>query len=128
MAGPQRVGRAVVRAVRLRCPRCGRTPLYSGIFAMRERCDACGFRYEREQGYFVGAIYVNYAVTTVITVGTVLVLDWTIGLTLTQQLVIGVGLALLVPVVFFRYARSLWLGLDFLITSADQRADRRRRR
>ena len=128
MAGPQRVGRAVVRAIRLRCPRCGRTPLYAGIFAMREHCDACGFRYEREQGYFVGAIYVNYAVTTVITVGTVLVLDWTIGLTLTQQLVIGVGLALLVPVVFFRYARSLWLALDFLITSADQRADRRRRR
>jgi len=60
--------------------------------------------------------------------GTVLLLDWSIGLTLAQQLTVGVGLALLVPVVFFRYARSLWLGLDFLITSADQRADRRRRR
>jgi len=94
---------------------------------MRERCEACGFRYEREQGYFVGAIYVNYAVTTVITVGTVLVLDWTIGLTLTQQLVIGVGLALLVPVVFFRYARSLWLAIDFLVSRADTRRARRNR-
>jgi uncharacterized protein (DUF983 family) len=124
----QRLGRAIVRAVRLRCPRCGRTPLYAGIFTMRESCAACGFRYEREQGYFVGAIYVNYVVTAAIAVGTVLALDWTVGLTLTQQLAVGVALALLVPVVFFRYARSLWLGLDFLITSADQRADRRRRR
>jgi uncharacterized protein (DUF983 family) len=95
---------------------------------MRERCAACGFRYEREQGYFVGAIYVNYAVTAAVAIGTVLLLDWSIGLTLAQQLVVGVGLALLVPIVFFRYARSLWLGLDFLISSADQRSERRRRR
>jgi uncharacterized protein (DUF983 family) len=126
MALAQRLGRAAVRAARLRCPRCGRTPLYGGWFRMREQCAACGYRYEREQGYFIGAIYVNYAVTVVITIGAVLGLDWSVGLTLTQQLVIGVGLALLVPLVFFRYARSLWLGLDFLITSAEQRAERRR--
>ncbi len=50
------------------------------------------------------------------------------GRSLAQQLIVGVGLALLVPVVFFRYARSLWLSLDFLITSADQRSEHRRRR
>src|SRR6059036_1247037 len=33
---------------------------------MHERCAACGLRYEREQGYFVGAIYINYAVTVAI--------------------------------------------------------------
>jgi uncharacterized protein (DUF983 family) len=93
---------------------------------MHQGCAACGFHYEREQGYFVGAIYLNYAVTAAVAVGTVLLLDWSIGLTLAQQLVVGVGLSLLVPVVFFRYARSLWLSLDFLLTSADQRADRRR--
>ena len=126
MSAAARVGRSVTRGFRLRCPRCGRTPLYTGFFTMRARCTACGFRYEREQGYFVGAIYVNYAVTVAVAVGTVLLLDWTIGLTLTQQLSIGVALALLVPVVFFRYARSLWLSLDFLITSADQRSEHRR--
>jgi uncharacterized protein (DUF983 family) len=93
---------------------------------MHQSCGACGFRYEREQGYFVGAIYVNYAVTVAVAVGTVLLLDWNIGLTLAQQLAVGVALSLLVPVVFFRYARSLWLSLDYLITSADQRSDRRR--
>jgi len=71
---------------------------------------------------------VNYAVTAAVAVGTVLLLDWSVGLTLAQQLIVGVGLALLVPVVFFRYARSLWLSLDFLITSADQRSEHRRRR
>jgi len=30
--------------------------------------------------------------------------------------------------VFFRYARSLWLCLDYLVTVADERAEWRRRR
>jgi len=124
--GAPRVRRIAGRALRLRCPRCGRSPLYAGWFHMHERCAACGLRYEREQGYFVGAIYVNYAVTVAVAAGTVLVLDWTFGLTLTAQLVIGIALGALVPVVFFRYARSLWLGLDYLVTTADERRERQR--
>ena len=90
---------------------------------MAERCAACGLRYEREQGYFVGAIYINYAVTVAIAAGGVLMLDWTIGLTLPAQLTIGIALGALVPVVFFRYARSLWLSLDYLLTLADERRE-----
>ena len=124
--GTPRVRRVAGRALRLRCPRCGRSPLYAGWFRMHERCAACGFRYEREQGYFVGAIYVNYAVTVAVAAGTVLVLDWTLGLTLTAQLAIGITLGVLFPVVFFRYARSLWLSLDYLVTTADERRERQR--
>jgi len=124
--GTPRARRVAGRALRLRCPRCGRSPLYAGWFRMHERCEASGLRYEREQGYFVGAIYVNYAFTVVVAAGTVLVLDWTFGLTLTAQLVIGIALGVLAPVLFFRYARSLWLSLEYLVTSADERRERRR--
>jgi uncharacterized protein (DUF983 family) len=123
---PARVRRIVTRALRLRCPRCGRTKLYARRFRMHERCAACGLRYEREQGYFVGAIYVNYAFTIALVVAVVLGLDWTVGLTLPQQLVLGVALCVLVPLVFFRYSRSLWLSLDYLVTLADERRERER--
>ena len=124
--GAPRLRRIAGRALRLRCPRCGRSPLYEGWFRMHECCAACGLRYEREQGYFVGAIYVNYAVTVVVAAGTVLILDWTVGLTLTAQLVIGIALGALVPLLFFRYARSLWLSLEYLVTTADERRERQR--
>ena len=124
--GASRVRRIARRALGLRCPRCGRSPLYAGWFRMHERCAACGLRYEREQGYFVGAIYVNYAVTVIVAAGTVLVLDWTVGLSLAAQLAVGIALGALVPVLFFRYARSLWLSLDYLVTLADERSERRR--
>jgi len=94
---------------------------------MHERCAACGLRFEREPGYFVGAIYINYAVTAGVALGGVLVLDAVVGLTLAQELTLAVGLAVLVPILFFRYARSLWLALDYLVTGADERAERLRR-
>ena len=121
-----RLGRALDRAVRLRCPRCGRSPLFTGWFTMHERCAVCGLVYEREQGYFVGAIYVNYAVTVAIAVGAVLGLDWTVGLTLRAQLALGIALVTLVPLVFFRYARSLWLAVDHLVTQLERPPRRRR--
>ena len=94
---------------------------------MRDPCPACGLRYEREQGYFVGAIYVNYALTTAVTLGSVLGLDAAVGLSLAQQLALGITLGALVPLVFFRYARSLWLAIDFLVSRADTRRARRNR-
>jgi len=92
---------------------------------MHERCAVCGLVYEREQGYFVGAIYLNYAATVAVALGTVLLLDWTVGLTLRQQLVVGITLVTLVPLAFFRYSRSLWLAVDHLVTRLERQPRRR---
>jgi uncharacterized protein (DUF983 family) len=48
------------------CPRCRRgtifrVPLWRGILDMHERCPVCALKYEREPGYFIGAIYIGYA-------------------------------------------------------------------
>src|SRR6185312_5628512 len=48
------------RALRLRCPNCGRGPLLEGWLRVRPRCPVCGLRFERgEQGYQVGAYMFN---------------------------------------------------------------------
>src|SRR5262245_12611962 len=87
----------VRRALALRCPSCGRTRLFAGWFRMREACAACGLRYEREPGYFVGAIYVNYALTIGLLGVLVLGLDAWLGLSLGQQLALAVPLAVVLP-------------------------------
>lgn len=58
---------AIEGILRQRCPRCRegaiyRGPIRRGWLAMYERCPVCGLRYEREQGYFLGALYVSYAI------------------------------------------------------------------
>jgi transposase-like protein len=45
------------RGACLRCPRCGARSLFRTWFAMHERCTVCGLRFEREQGYFLGAMH-----------------------------------------------------------------------
>ena len=108
-----RVRRAFGRAARLLCPRCGAAPMFRGWFRMAPVCSACGLRFERAQGYFVGAIYVNYAVTTIIAVGGFFLLWGPLGLSTRAQLLVLVPIVLVFPLWFFRYSRSLWLALEW---------------
>jgi len=110
-----RLTRALGRAVRLRCPRCGETPLFRGWFSMAEACALCGLRFERAQGYFVGAIYVNYAMTAVLTIGGFFLLWGLTALSTAAQLALLLPVVILFPLWFFRYSRSLWLALEWLI-------------
>jgi uncharacterized protein (DUF983 family) len=103
------------QGVRLRCPRCGGAPLFRGRFAMHERCASCGLVFEREQGYFVGAIYVNYAATVGLTLIGFLALDHWADLRVTTQIALWSAFGIVFPLVFFRYARSLWLSVEYLV-------------
>jgi uncharacterized protein (DUF983 family) len=108
-----RVTRAMGRALRLRCPRCGATPLFRGWFRMAEACALCGLWFERAQGYFVGAIYVNYAVTVILGIGGFFLLWGWLGLSTGAQLAVLVPIVVVFPLWFFRYSRSLWLALEW---------------
>jgi hypothetical protein len=91
---------------------------------MHERCAVCHLRFEREQGYFLGAIYINYGVTVVLALIGSFALEYWVGLSLTQQLVLWIGFCSLFPVVFFRNSRGLWLGFDYIFDPvADERLE-----
>ncbi len=131
-----RAARIVGRAVRLRCPRCGGTPLFAGVppspepvgllrqarrpfvgwFVMESQCLLCGLRYERAQGYFVGAIYINYAVTASIAMGGYFLLRAWADLSTAAQFAIWIPFLLVFPLWFFRWSRSFWLGLMHFVS------------
>jgi uncharacterized protein (DUF983 family) len=99
------------------CPRCRqgsifRCSVYRGWLAMCERCPVCGLRFEREQGYFLGAMYVSYALSILPVLLLVLMIWRLTG----WGFDISVGAAFIaylpaVPVVA-RLARVLWLYID----------------
>ncbi len=108
------------RGLRLKCPRCGVGALYGKPFHMYSNCRSCGLKFEREQGYFVGAIYVNYAATVLIAVPGFFVLDLWTGMTIDHQLTLWVPFAVVFPILFFHHSRSLWLTMDHLFNPAEQ--------
>src|SRR5690606_37977877 len=102
----------VGRALRLVCPVCGRGRLFKGWFRMHENCAHCGLKFEREPGFFLGSIYINYGATAVLSLITYFVLFFSKVLTETQNMLALVALVIIVPLFLHRFARSLWLGFD----------------
>ena len=115
----KRALRLLGRGLRLRCPRCSARTLFRRGFSMHERCRVCDYRFEREQGYFVGAMYINYGVTALVIVAGYFALEWWTTITLGRQLALWGVVGILLPVIFFRHARGLWLGFDYIFNPAE---------
>jgi uncharacterized protein (DUF983 family) len=124
----RQAGRLLQRGIRRRCPRCGDGQLFphGAWFTMAQKCARCGLRFERAQGYFVGAIYVNYAATVLIVMTGYLVLWKYTTLSTTQQLLIWIPVVVVFPIVFFRLSRSLWLALEYAINPEPDSRERGR--
>jgi uncharacterized protein (DUF983 family) len=102
------------RALRLRCPVCGQGRVFRTLFGMYERCPRCGWRYEREDGYFTGATAINLVISELVVVAAV------IPLAINQAplwlvILFGVTVPVLLPLLGFRHSRSLWMALDLAL-------------
>ena len=93
----------------LRCPRCRRGKLFSGLIDMPERCPECGMIYEREHGYFVGAMAISYGLAVglvgILFFALLAITHWPLEWVL---LVASVAFLPLAPLCL-RYARALWI-------------------
>jgi uncharacterized protein (DUF983 family) len=101
-----------VRACRLRCPACGGGRLYRRAWRMAPGCDRCRLSFEREPGFYLGSIYVNYGVTVIVTGLVYAGLVLGLGASHRVALAVSLALAVLLPLAFFRHARALLLALD----------------
>jgi uncharacterized protein (DUF983 family) len=101
-----------MRALRLRCPECGKGKLFHNWFTMPKKCSECGLKFEREPGYYLGSIYVNYGLTAVlITIGN-LAPFFLYQVDPTLLMYGSLVFLILFPALFFPFARALWLAFD----------------
>ena len=124
---PSRAARLIWRALRLRCPNCGRGHLLASWFRLRERCPVCQVWLEREEGYFVGAMALNIIIgefLPVIGAVVAIVLTWPNPPWQVLQIAVPVAMGVC-PVVLFPFSRTLWLALDwtFRPPTRDNRLD-----
>lgn len=99
---------------------------------MHDTCASCGANLRREPGFYLGSIYFNYGLTSLIVAIAYPALLFN-GLA-SDQVLLGSSLVfvILFPLWFFRYARSLWLGFDQFVdpragekgTGREQKDDR----
>ena len=107
--------RRFAATLRLRCPRCLEGRMWSGFLTMYARCPTCGLEFEREPGYYTGAMVVSY-VLAVPVLGAIVVGLMTLGgLDALAALLIGDTAYLALVPFIFRYSRVVWLHFDWLI-------------
>jgi len=104
-------GQLIVRGLTNCCPNCGAHKLFKPgtLFELNAECPDCGLKIERDEGFFLGSMSLNYGVTLIGFLLPVLILFLTgvIG-GVTAAVLAGIG-ALVFPMAFYRSSRSWWL-------------------
>lgn len=104
----------LARALARRCPVCGHRPIFDGWFALKNRCPDCRYVFEREEGYWVGALIANIAAAellfAVVFLGSVFAT--TPDVPWTALMIVGAGLMVGLPIVFYPLSKTLWMWAD----------------
>ncbi len=104
------------RGVTLRCPRCGSPGVFRGPFRLKERCPRCELLFEREEGFWLGAYVINFGVGEGL-VGIYLMVFLFVkinsdSLPLAPWIGAGIALAIVLPILFFPFSRTVWAAFD----------------
>ena len=99
--------------LRQRCPQCREGRVFRVSTTMNPTCPVCGLPFEREEGYFLGAMYISYGLSATILItatllGSLLLPNWDMGWV---ALLVSALYVPFVPLVF-RYARVIWIHFD----------------
>ncbi len=84
---------------------------------MNERCPVCQMVFEREEGFYTGAWALNLIISELlVAIFTVVVAIWAAmnhSVSIVVLVIVGVLLAIILPLLFFRHSRSVWIGMNY---------------
>jgi uncharacterized protein (DUF983 family) len=102
------------RGMTLRCARCGSRHLFHRYFTMVEDCPRCGLHFERESGYFAGALAINIiAVGGLFAIVFVALLAVTVpDVPVVELLIVLLPIAGFGPIVFYPFSKTIWVAVD----------------
>ena len=98
------------------CPRCRAGRIFRrSVFlfpSMHERCPVCDLKFEREEGYFLGAMYIGYLLALGTIAALAVLLWWLFGWTFNKTVIVAVLLFLPLAPTLTVMSRVLWIYLD----------------
>jgi len=101
------------------CPNCKKGAIFEtkgNIFLLRmpkmnERCGVCNLKFEKETGFFFGAMFVSYALAVAEMVASLVIFWMFIDLAPLTVFMIIAGIAILTSTFNFRVSRAIWIYL-----------------
>ncbi len=116
-----------------RCARCGSGHLFRGWFTIVDDCPRCGLHFEREPGYWAGALAINIMATggLFVVVFVALLIATIPDVPVVPLLAILLPIAALGPVVYYPFSKTVWVAVDRAFLQRldpSERADEQSRR
>lgn len=104
-----------------KCPRCHQGKVFKNrnpyilrdASKMEETCECCGLTYEKEPGFFFGAMYVSYALMSGIFILIFLADLFFINMEALQLMLFFIFTTAAIFPLIFRWSRLLWLNFFF---------------
>ena len=120
-----------LRALLLRCPRCGGRGIWRTYFRMRETCPTCELVLDRgeSQDYWLGAYMFNLVTAELVAMGIsvgIIIIAWP-DVPWNVVWILSIVLAAAMPVLFFPFARNIWLAWDLYFRPREPSDSRRAR-
>ena len=108
---------SVASALAGKCPRCEKGKIFAEkgnilllkVPKMNEHCPECGYKFDKEPGYFLGAMYVSYGMTIIEMLTVFGLTFWYVPLSV--FFVIIFGTLFLFSLFNYRIARTLWINM-----------------
>lgn len=107
----------VLNIVKGKCPNCHKGKVFYSagnilLFRMpkmNEKCPNCGYKFERETGFFFGAMFVSYALATAEMIAILVLLWYFLGLSPLYVFLTVIAVAILASTLNFRLSRIIWI-------------------
>lgn len=118
--GPPTWWTVLRRGARKRCGRCGGGDLFQTRYRLRARCPGCGYRFEREPGFFAGAWFLNFMVVE--TAHFVLVMVFIAWKSqnpdagLRVPLIVGIATGIALPILCYPWSQTTWAAIDLAMS------------
>jgi len=94
---------------------------------VKERCPQCQTLYAYEDGYFLGTYAINLVSTELLTVAIVIWMIAGTDMSVLQMQLLGITLAVAMPLLFYPIAQLLWIALDVALHPPGTMSGRPRR-
>ena len=120
-------GQILARGLTHCCPNCGGKTLFPSASSLQlnSACPRCGLKLEKDEGFFLGAMSLNYGVTLIFFLTPVALLWYHGRLGDTAAIVLALIASLVVPLLLYRSSRSWQLMLYYFFLPQHLPANRR---
>lgn len=121
-------GQKLYSILHFKCPKCHNGDLYPTtlssfrkIFSMNDRCAHCRQAFELEPGFYWGAMYVAYGLSSGFLLFGFALFFFLLGTTILTTFFIVFSIILLLYGIIFRLSRAIWINI---YVNYDPKADR----